>query len=121
MKQYEEERPVGLGDVLAWRIAKDDADLAAWLSRKGVTKKGWVEFLRQVLRDRMQRENNPLAAPSREELAQMMGDLVRNALMGAPIEITPGAAAQQLPEPVVSAIEQKARKNILALGMDDDD
>lgn len=115
----EEDRRVALGDVLPWRIAKDDADLAAWLAQKGVTKKGWVEFLRKVLRDRMRWENNPLGAPSEKDLTEMIVGIVRNALDGAKVEFTPGTPAQSIPEPVISRIEQAARRNIMAAGEDD--
>lgn len=107
-------------DLLPLRLSRDDEDIIAWLNSKGIERSGWPEFARKVLREAIRRERNPFAAPTRQELADMVGALVRDAIAGSLVDIPLGQPAAA-PEQLVSAVEQKVRRNILAKGLNDDD
>lgn len=111
----------GVGDILALRLSQEDAaDIIPWLAAKGLHKGEWSNFLRQILRQRIALEQNPVGAISQAELAHMVSNLVRDALLGANVTLPGGEAAPtpQSPEPAITAT---VMSRLRALSGDDED
>lgn len=49
-----------IGEILAFRLTRDDeAELIPWLVEQRIPSGGWSDWIRQLLREKMERQRNP--------------------------------------------------------------